>query len=679
MIGNGIVARAGQVGGNGNITGNELTYLQTGVNGSITMRAGTNSGDINLPSAWLTTAKITVTASTGSINNYKFNNGENDDIKHGLITADTVNFTAKSGVSANLQATILNVSNTSAGNIDLTVAQKATSDILATVTNNNGNININSISNIRLKNVTALTTGNDINVVAAGNITVDRVKAPNNLALQTNASLTLDLDVANALWAGSLITLSADRITTNNKNRIESANLNITTINGKVNLYTKVSNLKLSAGGVGDVKVDNVADNLDISTAEINDGNLTLNTTGSLNANLIKLITTQPRTFNITSGQDMTIGVISAGLYSEYDDNGNLIGYSQVNLTSVNGAIVGIEPNDRKADVIAKKITSNSGKTVNFETAQETTGLSAIAKTGDIIIERISEKDANTLVLGDLIAMQGNVKVITSGDLVATTRIESASNGSIELTSKTGNIIVTTSITNPSDKLLKSDVLKLRATGKITIDDAVTLQGTTLLELAYGESGIIQGSVQLPKIKTKELTLELGSGSIIVSPETFKSFTDANGKPLSLAQVNLVARGNLITEGAFVGYYQYKDVNTKATYYLDTADLAEGTRVYRESGGNLTALTAAEVESLRLAPVLNTVSYQMIEEMTGRYIFTGNNGRDYYIDGYELSKNNRANLNVIPDNITVYTRQNAQGLYAYTVIDPTETKKMPIL
>ncbi|BDI15147.1 hypothetical protein ANSO36C_09490 [Nostoc cf. commune SO-36] len=671
--GNEIIAHAGKladkVGGNGNITGNSSTYLQTGANGNITMSAGETTGNVDLPSGWLTTGTLNITASQGTINNYLVNNGVR---QHGLMTADTINLTAKSGISANLDVTTLNVNNTSSGYIDLTVDKKATTDVQTTVTNNNGNININSISGISLLDVTALGTGNDIQITAGGNVTVNKLKAADQLTLNTSSALILSLNAADDLSAGTSMTLSAGSITRNNNNRIRANTIDINTANGNLDLYTQVNNLSLEAGGTGNVSINNIATTLNLTSAKIGEGNFTLNTSGALIATWVELINnSQARTFNITSSGDMTIGKINAGLYSDYDAQGNLISSSQINLTSNTGAILAVNPNDGIADVVAQKIIANSGKTINFETATETNGLSATANTGDILIERISADDAKTLVLGDLIALQGNVKVVTAGNLIANTGIESATYGSIELVSKTGNIIVTTSTTNPTDKLLKSNTLKLRATQQIIIDDDVTLEGTKLLELAYGKTGILQGSVQLPKIKTAELTLELGSGSIIVSPETF---VDASGKAIPLDKVNLIARGNQITEGQFVGYYRYQD--SKNTYYLDTAELVEGTKVYQASGSDLVALTAAEVDSLRLAPVLNTISYQLIEAMSGRYVFSGNNGREYYIDGYELSKGgDRKNLNEIPNGTTVYTRQNDAGDYAYTVVDPTETNK----
>ncbi|WP_375473913.1 DUF4347 domain-containing protein [uncultured Nostoc sp.] len=613
-----------------------------------------------------------ITASQGAINNYLITNGER---QHGLMTADTIKLTAKSGISANVDVTTLeNVNNTSSGNIDLTVDKKATTDVQATIANNNGNININSISGIRLLNVTALSAGNDIQITAGGNVTVDKLKAADQLTLNTNSVLTLDLEATDDLSAGTSMNISADSIISNNTNLIRANTLDVNTANGNLDLYTQVNNLSLEAGGRGNVSINNIATTLNLTSAKISDGNFTLNTSGALAATLVKLINnSQARTFNITSGGDMTFGEINAGLYGDYDAQGNLIASSQINLTSKNGVILAFNPNDGIADVVAQKITATSGKTINFETATETNGLSATANTGDILIERISADDAKTLVLGDLIALQGNVKVVTAGNLIANTRIESATYGSIELVSKTANVIVTTSTTNLSDKLLKSNTLKLRATQQIIIDKDITLEGTTLLELAYGKTGIVQGSVQLPKIKTNELTLELGSGSMIVSPETF---VDSTGKAIPLEKVNLIARGNQITEGQFVGYYRYRDVNSNNNYYLDTAELVQGTKVYRQSGNNLVALTAAEINSLRLAPVLNTISYQLIEEMSGRYVFSGNNSREYYIDGYELGKGgDRKNLNEIPNGTTVYTRQNDAGLYAYTVVDPNETQK----
>ena len=161
-VGNGVIANAGQVGGIGNITGNNYTFIQTGSNGNINLTAGATTGNIDLPSGWLITGTANLTALQGSINNYKVNNSV---FANGLITANNINLVGKSGINANLKVTNLSVTNSSTGDINLTL--DSTSTINATAINtNDGDIDIKSVSGIRLRNATALASGNDINIIS---------------------------------------------------------------------------------------------------------------------------------------------------------------------------------------------------------------------------------------------------------------------------------------------------------------------------------------------------------------------------------------------------------------------------------------------------------------------------------------------------------------------------------
>jgi hypothetical protein len=617
-------AKAGLASGTGDITGSALTFLS---GNQITLTAGA-TGDIDLSSAWVTGSTVSLTASNGSINNYKTGTDANGELirQHGLITATNLTLSASSAISANLSAAQLTASGSA---VDLITMPNGSMAVSVTATN--GDLSLTSLGAIQLQQ---FTTSGDINLMSLGNVTLNQMQAGGDVTL----TLLQNLAVGN-LTANGAVDLSVQgNIAQANGTTISAAALTLAT-GGNATLTTAVSTLTLNQLGTGNLTIRNTAANLTINDADLSGGTLNLSTSGNLNVGDLQFLTD-------VNGQAIRLNAAGNLVLNQIDAGAN---YGAIELTA--SSISAVDATNQVLDLVGKSLKLNAAQINPLELSVEELG---VRTTGTIELHNAADSTGRvrSLAITEAISTARNVIISNVGTLVTTANVE-AGGGTIELSSQTGNLTV---IPGPNgDRLLKSANLSLRATQQVVIDPRVALEADNL-ELGYGKSGILQGSVQLPDIRTKNLTLELGSGNINISPETF---LNSDGTPLALQTINLVARGNQVTSGAMAGYYRYRDVNTQATYYLDQAELEQGTKVYREVNGNLTELSTAEVNSLRLAPVLNTITTQIREPMSGWYTYKGNDGREYYKER--------------PDTTAVYTRQNAAGLYSYTVLDPTLT------
>ena len=266
-----------------------------------------------------------------------------------------------------------------------------------------------------------------------------------------------------------------------------------------------------------------------------------------------------------------------------------------------------------------------------------------------------------TLNVPSMTSTVGSIYVSNLGVLSTNSSLSvPTSSETIQLVSKQDDLVIDIS---GSDKTLSANTLILQATQTLDIDSTITLDAINLT-LNSGDSGIVQGGVRLPIIKTDNLTFEVGSDNIIISPESFANLTakTSGGE----TTINLVARGNLQSSGTYTGYYKYRDIYTSTTYYLDSADISQAT-VYDTA---LTALTQAQKDSLTLAPILSTVSYQERETQSGMYAYfddTNNNNA--------FNSSERVYYQESPDSSIVYSRQINQsgnyssGYYAYSVTE----------
>ena len=177
------------------------------------------------------------------------------------------------------------------------------------------------------------------------------------------------------------------------------------------------------------------------------------------------------------------------------------------------------------------------------------------------------------------------------------------------MSSVTGDVVV--DVLN-NDKILSADILIFDANQNLDIDTEITLEANDIT-LRKGKSGLMQGGITLPNMKTDEIVLAVDSDNIVISPESLEKFNNQidTGEEKVL---NLVARGNRQTEGQYAGYYKYRDTKTGNDYYLDKAldeaDISE-IKVYNSSLEPLTNSTT--IAALILVPILNTVSYQVRE------------------------------------------------------------------
>ncbi|NJO77574.1 MAG: hypothetical protein HC827_03010 [Cyanobacteria bacterium RM1_2_2] len=613
--------------GAGNITGSALTYVAAN---QINLTAGT-TGNIDLSSAWLMGSTVNLESGGGSINNYKTITDANGELvrQHGLITATDLQLNASGAISANVSATKLTANGSA---VDLITTPNGST--VANLTANSGDLSLTSLGAIQVQQIKA--TGN-VSLASVGNVTLDQMQAGGNASLTLLENLTL-----GSLTAGGVVDLSVQGNLVQTNGTTVTADALTLASNGNANLTTAVSDLTLNQLGTGNVMIRNTAASLTLNDADLSGGTLDLSTSGNLTAgNLRFLVDRDGQTIRLNAAGQLVVNQIDAG------EN-----YGAIDLTAA--SISAVDPTNQMLDIIGKSLKLNAAQINPIEFSVAELGVRTV---GDINLQNgvTPDGEARALSITEAISTAGNVTISNVGTLVTTANIEAGA-GTIKLISQTGDLTVIPG--TDGDRLLKSTNLTLQATQQVVIDPRVSLEADNL-KLGYGESGILQGSVQLPDIKTQNLTLELGSGSINVSPETF---LNSDGKPLALQTVNLVARGNQVTSGSLAGYYRYRDVNSKETFYLDQAELEQSTKVYREVSGSLVELSTAEINSLRLAPVLNTITTQIREPLSGWYVYTGNDGREYYKER--------------PDTATIYTRQNAAGEYSYTVLD--QNTKIPV-
>jgi hypothetical protein len=617
-----ITIQAGTAAGIGDITGAATTHLQA--TDSVTLSAGNTDGDINLPGAWIAGQTVQMTANQGSINNYNTVTQANGDalLQHGLVSANTLTLTAADALSVNLQAEQLTATGSS---LDL-ITEAKTTTTTATL-NTLGDLNLTALSNLALTTVTA----DEVTLTALGNVSVNRLTAAGDVAMNLlQGNLTVNAN-GQLTTPGALTLTLQGGATTAAGARVTAQSLTLTARDA-VNLTTTVTEATLTGLADNAFTLVNTG-NLILHPSQFNGGMVNLSTTGDLTLATLALLSDRPNQgITLTAGGQLQFEQIDAG-----DHYGRLTLTAGTRIRNLNG-------DDDQADIIANQAILTAGQGIDLQT--DLAQLSAAVTAGSL---RINNQSRRAFGLGDILATAGDIAISTLGTLNATTRIESRSTGTIELVSKTNDLVLNP-VEGGDDNLLKSDTIILQATGQLVIDRRVELDANHLT-LASGKTGIVEGAVQLPKIRTPDLTLELGSGSIIISPESFKN---AGGETLNLDTVTLIARGNQITSGALAGYYRYRDINSGHTYYLDTAELEAETKVYQQVAGNLEQLSAEAVIALRLAPVLNMLNYQVREPQSGKYTFLGTNGREYYRDR--------------PQDTITYTRQNVAGLYGYTVL-----------
>lgn len=630
---NDIDVQAGLVGGVGNLTGDVNTYLDAGNSGSIDLNAGANSGNINLPSAWVKGGTVNLIANNGSINNYKTstNSSGQTQIEHGLIAANNLTLTANAGVTANVIAEQLTVDGSS---LDLNVSPHTTTTT-ANLTATTGDLYLTALGSLKLQKAT--TPGN-LNINSARDLNAGILSAGNSLQLDV---LDGNFILNNQLSAGTKASLNiqGNAVSLNNSS-VNSPSLELV-ITGGANLNTATSNLSVLGMGEADIILNNTSSNLQINGDVLVQGGFNLKTTGNLSLDKIKQQSDTTETnalIRLQSGGAISLTGIDAG-----------VNYGIIELDAV-GNITILNPNDNQADLLAKTIKLNSGDRLsNLEI--NTAELEAIVAKGNVQVNNFVP-DLNmprALNVSRVEAPQGNIYITTPQDLVTTAQLEVSPSGDIKLVSKLGDLLINPSANN-QDKLLKAYNLSLNALDRLIVNDLVKLEANSL-EMIYGDTGITSGAIQLPNIQASNLTLELGSGSVIVTPDSFVN--PQTGVPYQLNQIELTAYGNLITEGKFTGYYRYRDIYTNKTYYQQEPEANTGEIVYQEVNGVLSPLRPVQVELLKLVPVLEMLSYQERETESGKYIYLGNDGRQYYKD--------------TPNGNDIYTRQRSDGQYAYTV------------
>ena len=650
-----ITVKAGTQAEIGNIIGNANTILSA--TGNVSLTAGNNDGDINLPTAQITGTNVTLTAQSGLINNYSTQtvtvDGQTTFLR-GLITANNLTLNARDTVAVSLNA---NQVTATGSQLDLTtdaaIGATTTANLITT-----GNLNINMLNNMSLQTVTA----NNIAVNGIGNLTVNTMMANGTIGLNLLQG-NFNLNSNGRMTANGLVSMAVQGSAIGGAGSLIKGTALDLAARGTVNLTTEVAEATLKGLADNNFAIANTG-NLKLNSSKFNGGVVTLSTTGNLTLDTLEILSDRPgQGINLNATGDLTFTKLDAG-----EDAGT------INLVAGN-LIVSRNGQDDLADLIASTANIQSGQSIDLET--NIANLTAKATNGNIRIENLTKRSLDMGAI-EAKALNSSIYVSTLGVLntLASTEVDSSS-GTIELVSKTDDIVINPS-NDPIDFVLAAKTLKLRATGQLIVDRRVELNAESIT-LASGETGITEGAVLLPRLRTQNLTYELGSGSIILSPESFKS---SGGETLNLDNINLIARGNQITKGANAGLYQYRDINTKATYLLDTADQEAQTKVYRETNGILTQLSAAEITVLRLAPVLNMLEYQVREPQSGKLTFLGNNGQEYYRDRSGKQLRVDSNNNPIYDNqgnlvyedipFKTYTRQDAAGRYAYTVLDITK-------
>ena len=512
-------------------------------------------GDINVGAITATTGTLTITSSTGSIND------ATDDNVVDLTAGGLITLTAEDEIGDHATFTDKELELAAGSSVDASSS---------------------TVGSIRLDGLGALTltdvdTGNGIiTVTAAGLLTATDVASltdddSNDITL-TGVGIVAGL--VNAGSAGD-VTLDAGTgaITqdgTNDKDDV-TADVLIADATTGINLDTTVASANISVSGTGVITIDEL-DGLILTDVDTTDGTISVSTGGAIVAtDVVSGGTTKDVTLTSASGAvtgtlikssgsmtitassgtvelvdvDTTNGSITVsatGLITATDvvtgnnNNVNLTGTGiavslinagtsgDVTLNAGTGAITQ-DGTDDKDDVTADVLTADATVGIDLDTTVASANIS-VSGTGVITLD-----ESDSIILTDLDTVNGTITV-TSGGAMTATDIQAGTNSNIALTTTTGDITGVGTITagtgnvvlvsaasviddGISSTLISANDLDITAetssdsTNKVEVDTSVTSLSIT----AHGTDIDETDDIVLDEVSVSTLDLTAG-GSV---------------------------------------------------------------------------------------------------------------------------------------------------------------------
>jgi hypothetical protein len=308
--------------------------------------------------------------------------------------------------------------------------------------------------------------------------------------------------------------------------------------------------------------------------------------------------------------------------------------FGDLMLKATTGTITEMIPEDSEVDIIADEaiLEAENGihgieLAVNSLTVETNHGAIGLMEK-DGFGERLAGMTINSAMSGD-----GLIDITAIGSLEVAWASAEDPSGNVRLASIQGNLVVLKP--DSGDAILAGEgitliagqmiilkgpvsapsLLEFRAgTGVVfLVEESLTISADTII-IESGQSITIDGTLSASEL----VELISNRGNIKVTGEIIGK----NGGELK--QLSLIARGNMVIEGALKGYFEYR--SNGQTYYMDH----EG-RVY-DHGLN----EVSDAEDLDLRPVLQKEYKQVYDEHTGMAMYQDPNnlgtGVHYYLN-----------------------------------------------
>ena len=437
-----------------------LTDVDT-ADGSITVaaRGQITAVDVDSSATDDDTNDITLTSTTAGIQAGIIDAGDANDVllvaKGGPITdgpgkihADRLTAHAAGAMTLDTRVASIVASTVATGDINIIEQDDVT---LEDVTTFDGAINARARGNIIAVNVDSSRVDDDTNDITLtsrlGGIQAGNIDAGDNN------------DVTLVAKGGAI---------TDGPGKIHADQLNAHAA-GAMTLDTTVHSINASTTATGDINISET-DNVDLTSVSTRDGAITAVAGGNINAVNVRSASTDDGTNNISLTAH---GTLQAGEIDAGDNN-------DVTLVAKGGAIT-----DGPGKIHADDLIAHANGAMTLDTTVQTVAASTTA-TGDI---NITESD--DIVLADVSAFDGSVKVVAKGDIdaakVRTSRVDDGTNN-ISITSteagiQAGNINAGTlndvtlvakggPITHGFGKI-RADQLTAHAAGAMTLDTTV--------------------------------------------------------------------------------------------------------------------------------------------------------------------------------------------------------------
>jgi hypothetical protein len=662
----------------GNISGGLYADIITVGDGSaIVMNAGTNGGEILLVDSALTseTGEVRLSADSGTISH-----------SGGRISSTLLYVRAKSGLTANTTVARVDAELTDRGNIvltnvgdielehlvvtDGTILVETYGDIVATHVETRGPSDDNDISLRTFPGsgdlgVGMVTTGGvgDVILDVAGDLIhtgpppliADHLKVTaqgrvilstkaNLLSLETTASGDVAIDEEDDLLLKDILVLDGSfSVTAGGALTAEQVRLATNSNDNDVTLTAESIQVGLIEAGVY-AGTEEKAD-----TIRLDFFNAALRAIGFITDGGDDFTLAEAKAFGESpdfdqAHDDLKTHLVDVGNFDPEEadtDAGHILlmektftSLGDLMLKATTGTITEMTPEDPEVDIIADEAVLEAENgihgiefAVNSLTVQTTHGAIGLVEE-DGYGERLAGLTIVSAASGD-----GSIDITATESLEVTWASAEDPGGNVRLASIQGNLVVLKpdsgdailageGITLMAGQMIifqgpvsASSLLEFRAgTGVVfLVEESLTISADTII-IESGQSITIDGTISASEL----VELISNRGNIKVTGEIIGK----NGGELK--QLSLIARGNMVIEGALKGYFEYR--SNGQTYYMDR----EG-RVY-DQGLN----EVPNAEDLDLIPVLQKENKQVYDDHTGMAMYQDPNnletGVHYYLN-----------------------------------------------